>query len=141
MVVIVAVDDRATRGTRSGRRLRSRLAARSPDRYHRLPAGPGKRRAGVPRDRGADPDQAAGIRLSWPCATPSKVPSARIRARWTCGPSPGSAGAPSSTPPGRAQLIVLAVRSGIAFLPGTVSQHVIRRARCPVLLVPASPGG
>jgi nucleotide-binding universal stress UspA family protein len=41
----------------------------------------------------------------------------------------------------RAQLIVLAVRSGIAFLPGTASQYVLRHARCPVLLVPAGSGG
>jgi nucleotide-binding universal stress UspA family protein len=37
----------------------------------------------------------------------------------------------------RAQLIVLAVRAGIIMLPGTVSQYVLRQARCPVLLVPA----
>jgi nucleotide-binding universal stress UspA family protein len=37
----------------------------------------------------------------------------------------------------RAQLIVLAVRAGIIVLPGTVSQYVLRHARCPVLLVPA----
>jgi nucleotide-binding universal stress UspA family protein len=37
----------------------------------------------------------------------------------------------------RAQLIVLAARSGISVLPGTVSQYVLRNARCPVLVVPA----
>jgi nucleotide-binding universal stress UspA family protein len=37
----------------------------------------------------------------------------------------------------RAQLIVLAARAGIIMLPGTVSQYVLRHARCPVLLVPA----
>ena len=37
----------------------------------------------------------------------------------------------------RAQLIVLAARPGISLLPGTVSQYVLRHARCPVLVVPA----
>lgn len=37
----------------------------------------------------------------------------------------------------RAQLIVLAARSGISLLPGTDSQYVLRHARCPVLVVPA----
>jgi nucleotide-binding universal stress UspA family protein len=36
-----------------------------------------------------------------------------------------------------AQLIVLAARSGISVLPGTVSQYVLRNARCPVMVVPA----
>jgi len=38
----------------------------------------------------------------------------------------------------RAQLIVLAARSGISLLPGTASQYVLRNARCPVLVVPAA---
>jgi len=37
----------------------------------------------------------------------------------------------------RAQLIVLAARSGISVLPGTVSQYVLRNSPCPVLVVPA----
>jgi nucleotide-binding universal stress UspA family protein len=37
----------------------------------------------------------------------------------------------------RADLIVLAARSGISMLPGTVSQYVLRNARCPVLVVPS----
>lgn len=36
----------------------------------------------------------------------------------------------------RAQLIVMAARSAISMLPGTFSQHVLRNARCPVLVVP-----
>ena len=36
-----------------------------------------------------------------------------------------------------AQLIVLAARAGISVLPGTVSQYVLRNARCPVMVVPA----
>jgi len=36
-----------------------------------------------------------------------------------------------------AQLIVLAARAGISMLPGTVSQYVLRNARCPVMVVPA----
>jgi nucleotide-binding universal stress UspA family protein len=37
-----------------------------------------------------------------------------------------------------AELIVLASRPGLSVLPGTVSQYVLRNARRPVLLVPAS---
>jgi nucleotide-binding universal stress UspA family protein len=36
-----------------------------------------------------------------------------------------------------AQLIVLAAREGKAVLPGTVSQHVLLRAECPVTIVPS----
>lgn len=35
-----------------------------------------------------------------------------------------------------AQLIVLAARAGISMLPGTVSQHVLRNAHCPVMIIP-----
>jgi nucleotide-binding universal stress UspA family protein len=35
-----------------------------------------------------------------------------------------------------AELVVLACRPGMSMLPGTVSQHVLRRASCPVLVVP-----
>jgi nucleotide-binding universal stress UspA family protein len=35
-----------------------------------------------------------------------------------------------------AQLLVLAERSGAATLLGTVSQHVLRKAPCPILIVP-----
>jgi nucleotide-binding universal stress UspA family protein len=38
----------------------------------------------------------------------------------------------------RAELIVLAARPGLAVLPGTVSQYVLRNAGRPVLVVPAS---
>lgn len=37
-----------------------------------------------------------------------------------------------------AQLIVLARRSGISSMPGTVVQYVLRNAACPVLVVPAA---
>jgi nucleotide-binding universal stress UspA family protein len=37
-----------------------------------------------------------------------------------------------------AELIVLAAREGKAVLPGTVSQHVLLRAQCPVTIVPTS---
>jgi nucleotide-binding universal stress UspA family protein len=37
----------------------------------------------------------------------------------------------------RAELIVLAARPGLAVLPGTVSQYVLRNAGRPVMLVPA----
>jgi nucleotide-binding universal stress UspA family protein len=40
----------------------------------------------------------------------------------------------------RADLIVLAARSGISVLPGSVSQYILRNARCPVLMVPAGLG-
>jgi nucleotide-binding universal stress UspA family protein len=42
----------------------------------------------------------------------------------------------------RAQLIVLATRGSMSMLLGTVSQYVLRKAPCPVLIVPAgaSPG-
>jgi nucleotide-binding universal stress UspA family protein len=36
----------------------------------------------------------------------------------------------------RAQLIVLATRGSVSLLIGTVSQYVLRRATCPVLVVP-----
>lgn len=36
----------------------------------------------------------------------------------------------------RAELVVLATRNGVTMLPGTVSQHVLRNAPCPVLVVP-----
>jgi len=36
-----------------------------------------------------------------------------------------------------AHLIVLAARAGLSVLPGTVSQYVLRNARCPVMVVPA----
>jgi nucleotide-binding universal stress UspA family protein len=39
-----------------------------------------------------------------------------------------------------AELIVLASPDRHAAAPGTVSQYVLRRARCPVLLVPAAAG-
>jgi nucleotide-binding universal stress UspA family protein len=39
-----------------------------------------------------------------------------------------------------AELIVLAARPGISILPGSVSQHVLRNAMCPVLLVPSTLG-
>jgi nucleotide-binding universal stress UspA family protein len=39
----------------------------------------------------------------------------------------------------RAQLIVLAARGGSSLLPGTVSQYVLRKATCPVLVVPEHP--
>jgi nucleotide-binding universal stress UspA family protein len=35
-----------------------------------------------------------------------------------------------------ADLIVLACRAGVSMLPGTASQYVLRRASCPVLVVP-----
>ncbi|HEV8222990.1 MAG TPA: universal stress protein [Streptosporangiaceae bacterium] len=42
----------------------------------------------------------------------------------------------------RAQLIVLATRGSVSLLLGTVSQYVLRRATCPVLVVPpATPAG
>jgi nucleotide-binding universal stress UspA family protein len=37
----------------------------------------------------------------------------------------------------RAQLIVLATRGSMSLLLGTVSQYVLRKAPCPVLIVPA----
>jgi nucleotide-binding universal stress UspA family protein len=37
-----------------------------------------------------------------------------------------------------AQLIVIATRGSISMLLGTVSQYVLRRAPCPVLIVPAA---
>ncbi len=36
----------------------------------------------------------------------------------------------------RAELLVLASRGGASVLPGNVSQYVLRRAPCPVLIVP-----
>ena len=38
----------------------------------------------------------------------------------------------------RAQLIVLATRGSISLLLGTVSQYVLRKAPCPVMVVPAA---
>ena len=38
----------------------------------------------------------------------------------------------------RAQLIVLATRGSMSMLLGTVSQYVLRKAPCPVLVVPAA---
>ncbi|HEY1914172.1 MAG TPA: universal stress protein [Streptosporangiaceae bacterium] len=35
-----------------------------------------------------------------------------------------------------AQLVVIAARTGVAVLPGTVSQYVLLKAHCPVLVVP-----
>ncbi|HUB22370.1 MAG TPA: universal stress protein [Streptosporangiaceae bacterium] len=35
-----------------------------------------------------------------------------------------------------AQLVVLAARTGMAVVPGTVSQYVLLRSRCPVAIVP-----
>jgi nucleotide-binding universal stress UspA family protein len=40
----------------------------------------------------------------------------------------------------RAQLIVLATRGSMSLLLGTVSQYVLRKAPCPVLVVPAGAG-
>jgi nucleotide-binding universal stress UspA family protein len=40
-----------------------------------------------------------------------------------------------------AQLIVLATNGSRSMLLGTVSQYVLRRAPCPVLVVPAQPSG
>lgn len=40
-----------------------------------------------------------------------------------------------------AQLIVLATHGSRSMLLGTVSQYVLRRAPCPVLVVPAQPAG
>jgi nucleotide-binding universal stress UspA family protein len=37
-----------------------------------------------------------------------------------------------------AQLIVLAASPGKSMLPGTVSQHVLLRAECPVMIVPSN---
>lgn len=36
----------------------------------------------------------------------------------------------------RAELVVLATRGSVSLLPGSVSQYVLRRAPCPVLVVP-----
>jgi nucleotide-binding universal stress UspA family protein len=36
----------------------------------------------------------------------------------------------------RAELVVLATRGSVSSLPGAVSQYTMRRARCPVLVVP-----
>jgi nucleotide-binding universal stress UspA family protein len=41
----------------------------------------------------------------------------------------------------QAQLIVLASSPGKAVLPGTVSQYVLHKAECPVMLVPAASNG
>jgi nucleotide-binding universal stress UspA family protein len=41
----------------------------------------------------------------------------------------------------RAELIVLATRPGLSMLPGGVSQYVLRNAKRPVLMVPASVNG
>jgi len=41
----------------------------------------------------------------------------------------------------RAQLIVLATRGSMSMLLGTVSQYVLRKAPCPVLVVPAGADG
>jgi nucleotide-binding universal stress UspA family protein len=35
-----------------------------------------------------------------------------------------------------AQLVVLAARTGMAVVPGTVSQYVLLKSRCPVTIVP-----
>jgi nucleotide-binding universal stress UspA family protein len=40
-----------------------------------------------------------------------------------------------------AQLIVLATRGSTSMLLGTVSQYVLRKAPCPVLVVPSGPAG
>ena len=40
-----------------------------------------------------------------------------------------------------AQLIVLATNGSRSMLMGTVSQYVLRRAPCPVLVIPAQPAG
>jgi len=39
-----------------------------------------------------------------------------------------------------AELLVLASRGGVSMLPGTVGQYVLRRAPCPVLVVPEADG-
>jgi hypothetical protein len=39
-----------------------------------------------------------------------------------------------------ADLVVLACRGGVSMLPGTVSQYVLRRAPCPVLMIPEGGG-
>ncbi len=35
-----------------------------------------------------------------------------------------------------AQLVVLAARTGMAVMPGTVSQYVLLKSHCPVTIVP-----
>jgi nucleotide-binding universal stress UspA family protein len=39
-----------------------------------------------------------------------------------------------------AGLVVLACRGGASMLPGTISRYVLRRAPCPVLVVPEGGG-
>lgn len=140
MPIVVAVDNSAGSGAaiqlaaHEARCRQTELLAVTAYRAERAVTAPAGRPVGSLRT-GADERQAAELLLRDTVTEALGDGTAGVLTKVVAGP-PGKVIVDTATAE-RAELIVLAARPGLAVLPGTTGQYVLRNAGRPVLLVPA----